>query len=293
MLQLVSLDPLHDVADVRKKFEEDAESAFLDLQKWVLPKLKVSSASAVVKTSGGDSSSTRRERVSLPEFKGDVKASPFLKFPVWLSQWEKMIGDYEEKWWTRLLERHLDEAALTKIVGFEENYAEAMKQLKAYYGDPSKVVECVMREVKKPSSISDGDFKALVSYSDVLVTNFTRLKSIGLEHEMSNTSAMFSILQKFPTSVGEKWQESLASKTGEEKAKPFPVFIEWMKTKKEIWEKMAICDADKSGAGGGGSGGRSYFAADPEQRRCHSCNEVGHIQRNCPKKDGNRNQPTK
>ena len=76
-----------------------------------------------------------------------------------------------------------------------------------------------MREVKKPSSIS------LVSFSNVLVTNFTRLKSIGLEHEMSNVSAMFSILQKFPSSFGEKWQESLAAKTSEEKAKSFPALI--------------------------------------------------------------------
>ena len=44
-----------------------------------------------------------------------------------------MIGDYEGKWWTRLLKCALDVVALTKIVGFEENYAEAMKQLKPYY----------------------------------------------------------------------------------------------------------------------------------------------------------------
>ena len=115
-----------------------------------------------------------------------------------------MIGDYEEKWWSRLLGSNLDEAALAKIVGYEDNYGEAMKQLKAYYGDPLKVVECVMREVKKPSAISDGDFRALISYSDVLVTNFARLKNLGLEHEMSNTSEMYSILQKFRTSVGKK-----------------------------------------------------------------------------------------
>ena len=64
-LQWVSLDPLGDVTDV-KKFEDNAETAFLDLQSWVLPKLKVSSAS-LVKTSGGDSSSTRKERVKLSE----------------------------------------------------------------------------------------------------------------------------------------------------------------------------------------------------------------------------------
>ena len=280
------------MADVKKKFEESANVEFLNLQKWVLPKLKVSGSSDV-KTSGGKSlpSTTKRESVSLPEFKGDMKASPFLKFPIWLNQWEKMIGDYEEKWWTRLLERHLDESAL--IVGLENNYAEAMVQLKAFYGDPTKVVECIMREVKRPRSISDGDFKALVSHGDVLITNFTRLKSIDLEHEMSNTSAMYSILQKFPTSVGENWQEYLASSTVEDKAKPFPVFIEWLKTKKEIWEKMAMCNAESSG----GSSRGSFFASTPgDQKKCYNCDEVGHWKSDCPnsrKKNNNNDQSRK
>ena len=72
---------------------------------------------------------------------------------------------------------------------------------------------------------------------------------------MSNTSAMFSLLRKLPTSVGEKWRECLASRTEGEKAKPFPVFIDWMKIKKEIWEKIAMCDPERSS----GDSGSFYF----------------------------------
>ena len=132
-----------------------------------------------------------------------------------------------------------------------------------------------MREVKKPNAIAEGDFRALISYSDVLVTNFTRLKNLGLEHEMSNTSAMYSILQKFPTSVNERWQECLALKSTLEKTKPFPVFIDWMKTKKEIWGNMVMCNAEKSGAG---CGRKVFFSATPEEKS-HSCVELGHIKR--------------
>ena len=201
LLEVVSSNQdAEDLTDLKAKFKDDAEVTYLELQKWILPQLK-----AVVKTSGGGaSSSTKREPISLPEFKGDPVDQPFLKFPVWLKQWEKLIGEYDEKFWSRLLCEKLDDAASEKIVGLEDKYSEAMEYLKAFYGDPCRVVECVMQEVKGPGVMADGDYQSLVAYSDTLARNFIRLENIGLEHEMSNTSAMSSILQKLPRSVGEK-----------------------------------------------------------------------------------------
>ena len=207
LLEVVSSNQdAEDLTDLKSRFKDEAEVTYLELQKWILPQLK-----AVVKTSGGGSSnSTKREAISLPEFKGDPEDQPFLKFPVWLKQWEKLIGDYDEKFWSRLLCEKLDDAACEKIVGLEDKYGEAMEYLKAFYGDPCRVVECVMQEVKGPGVIADGDYDSLVAYSDTLARNFIRLENIGLEHEMSNTSVMSSILQKLPRSVEEKWQEHLA-----------------------------------------------------------------------------------
>ena len=281
-----------DLTELKTKFKDKAEDAYLTQQKWILPQLK-----SVVKTSGGAvggavSRTTRREAISLPEFKGDPEEQPFLKFPVWLSQWEKLIGEYDEKFWSRLLSEKLDDAGKEKIVGFEDKYPEAMMHLKSYYGDPCRVVECVMQEVKSPGVIADGDYHTLVAYSDTLSRNFTRLENIGLEHEMSNTSAMSSILQKLPMSVGEKWQEHLALKSSAEKLKPFPVFIEWMKLKKEIWEKMALCNSGNSS--GGSIGGRLYYAGGggggADKKECHHCRQVGHIKRNCPLLSQNQNK---
>ena len=62
-----------------------------------------------------------------------------------------------------------------------------------------------MKEVMSQPTINDGDYKILVSYSLILENNFNRLKSMDLEHEMSNTSAMSSIVRKFPRFTAEKW----------------------------------------------------------------------------------------
>ena len=66
------------------------------------------------------------------------------------------------------------------------------------------------------------------------------------EHEMSNSTTMASILRKFPRSVGKKWHGHSCLKTGEEKAKPFPILIEWLISRKEIWEGMATTDQVRS-----------------------------------------------
>ena len=47
----------------------------------------------------------------------------------------------------RLLYERVDVAAREKSCGFDRNYEEAMKRLENYYGNPVKVVRCVMEEV--------------------------------------------------------------------------------------------------------------------------------------------------
>ena len=112
-----------DLTTLKTKFTDEAEKSHLDLQKWILPQLKT-----VVKASGdGSSYTTKRGPISLPEFKGDPNVQPFLKFLVWLSQWEKLIKEYDEKFWSRLLSEKLDAAASENIVGFEDQYKQAME----------------------------------------------------------------------------------------------------------------------------------------------------------------------
>ena len=81
-------------------------------------------------------SSTKKEPVRLPSFEGALKSSPFLKFPVWIERWEKLINQYDEVWRPSILLDHLDDAAREKFVGYESNYTEAMKRLRKFYGDP-------------------------------------------------------------------------------------------------------------------------------------------------------------
>ena len=79
-------------------------------------------------TSGGDSgrSSTKKEAVKLPYFKGDEKCNPFLYFPVWRKQWQVLIEEYHHKWRSALLWDHIDDAARNRYVGWETDNEQAM-----------------------------------------------------------------------------------------------------------------------------------------------------------------------
>ena len=281
---MVGIDGDLDATDITGEFDKDVDEVFNAAKTVVLSDLKDAPL-----TSGGAASSpstsvghslVRREPVSLPKFEGDEKKTSFLDFPVWKEQWDLQIKDYDEHFRIGMLKNHIDEAAKQKIIGYENNYVEAMKRLSKYYGDNTKIVSCVMRDVMSPKEIGEAEYVNLLSYSVVLENNYNRLKVMGYEHEMSNSTAMASILRKFPRSVGERWHEHLSSKTPAEKAKPFPILIEWLISRKEVWEGMATTDQGRS---------RNVNSHYQRTLSCYECGEEGHRAKECPSKKNNRN----
>ena len=279
--QLVSADQSVDAVDSEesKTAFGEVEGTFTDFQNWVLPQLKDPTT-----TSGGSSSSissAKKEAVRLPKFEGAEKSSPFLHFPTWKSQWEKMIEEYPLKWRSQVLLEHLDETAKSKFIGFETDYDEAMKRLVSFYGDRLKVVAAVQRQMGATRQIVQGDYEGLLQFSVLIENSYTRLKNIDAEHELSNSQSMVAILKKFPRDVTERWSEHLSVKTADEKLRPFPVFVEWLRSRKETWDLMVATEGKKTKKDGGGN---FFGETEKKDRTCFSCGEVGHISRHCPKK---------
>ena len=144
-----------------------------------------------------------------------------------------------------------------------------------------------MKEVQAPSVIREGDYQGLISFTVLLENNFNRLKSMSLEHEISNTTTMSSILQKFPLSIGEKWAEHLITLDNNIQCSPFPSFIKWLITQKQIWERVQAVSGSK-----GGKSSSTYFSdySNPSSVTssitCFRCGETGHTKRFCPKNKG-------
>ena len=177
LVTLGSIDPRQDLKECQDKFLADAEQPFSALQKWFMSELKDSSEEPERSKSSSSSSisSTKKEPVQLPSFKGDEKSSPFLNYPFWRTQWETHIASYEDIYRAGLLWEKLDDVARSHLDGWQSDYKKSLSRLDAYYGDRMKVISCVMKEVNSQPVIEDGDYKSLLQYSHVLERNYTRL----------------------------------------------------------------------------------------------------------------------
>ena len=280
--KLLSLDPAlrENDADLAKKMEE-MDDAYHGAQKEVLESLKDSPAP----TSGGShssssssSSTVRKEPVYLPKFEGDPTSSPYLKFPVWKTCWDKVIAGYPEDFRAVMLHANVDDFAKSKYIGYEHDYEACMERLVKFFGDSVKIVSCVVEEVMSQADICEGDYKSLLQYSVTLESNFNRLVAMSFEHEMSNTSSMTAIMKKFPRSIAERWHEHLSSRPSAEKVKPFPILISWLTSRKETWESMSVMEVDSREAF------CNYTQGGDFQKRCYNCGNEGHLKFNCPDK---------
>ena len=186
---MAGIDPTLDMSAIQTTFTNDVEGVYLESQKWILGEIKDISITSGGNDSSSKSSSTKKEAVKLPFFKGAEEADPFLQYPIWKASWDKLIAEYDQNWRDTLLRDHIDFVALDKFPGYEHDYDEAMKRLDSFYADPVKVVSRIVGEVNNQSPVPEGNYHLLVKFSDVLSRNYTRLSNLGLDHELSNTSA--------------------------------------------------------------------------------------------------------
>ena len=292
--EFLNLDPAVDHKALRDSFKTKVADEFDRCKMIGLRYLKDVPAPATESTSrdGGGTgavrlpgySATKRETVMLPAFSGDEKTA-FLQYPIWKKQWSSHISEYEVKYRATMLLNHLDAKAKEQIVGFENEYEQAMDKLEKYYNDAKKIIKACLDEIRSQPNITAFDYKALVNYKKILVNNYTRLKACGLDHEMSNTAAMGVLVRKFPLQEAVKWQEFLAEQTKECQAKPFPSFMLWLEKAGSSWELLASSGTGVKGKGGSAQVHHSFYGDETDSKQdksCFKCGQSGHWKRNCP-----------
>ena len=134
------------------------------------------------------------------------------------------------------LRQSLSGDALKHIAGCEDNYDKMMARLNRHYGDPRKLVDLVISELKAIKQLSDGDYTGFIEMVYVTETCYLDLKKLNLESEMNSTSIVSLIERVLPPTQKREWV--LIAGATDDKSTLFPTLLQYLLRERNALEYM-------------------------------------------------------
>lgn len=134
------------------------------------------------------------------------------------------------------LKQCLGGEALKSIAGCENDYEAMFKRLDEQFGDPRKIVDVVIGDLKTIKTINDGDNKGFVKMVGKVEQCWLDLKRVNLESEM-NTAHVVSMIEKtLPTLQKREWVMKASAVSGTDQL--FPDLLKFLLKEKQTLEYM-------------------------------------------------------
>ena len=114
-----------------------------------------------------------------------------------------MVTDYGEDPYA--LRSCLSGSALDTVRGAEDDFQEMFRRLDNAYGDPRKIVDAVINDVKSLKPIADGESKRFIAMVDTVERSWLDLQRMGLAGEMDTVSMVSMIERLLPTTQKREW----------------------------------------------------------------------------------------
>ena len=154
-------------------------------------------------------------------------------------------------------------------------------RLDEVYGDPSKVVDAVMQELKRMEPVQEDDHRALLFLIDNIEWAYADLHRLNMEKEICNSHAVSLIEEKLPRDVKMDWSKKLNKSRNEGiLCNKFPHLLEFLKEHRRIIE---YADSSIRQLVNEESGAVSY-AGDEKGKKVGSClihNVDSHSTKSC------------
>ena len=153
------------------------------------------------------SSSLQLEKIKLPRFEGEIRAYPQFK-----RDFEKQIMPHlQSDDASYVLRSCLGSDPATTVKSIDDDISEMWKRLDEKYGDPTKVTDIIIDEIRRTRIIREGEEKRFVKFVEIVEDGYRDLKRLGLESEITTTSSVSIIEKKLPTDIRRKWAEIVSA----------------------------------------------------------------------------------
>ena len=153
------------------------------------------------------SSSLQLQKIKLPRFEGEIRAYPQFK-----RDFEKQIMPHlQSDDASYVLRSCLGSDPATTVESIDDDISEMWKRLDEKYGDPTKVTDIIIDEIRRTRIIREGEEKRFVEFVEIVEDGYRDLKRLGLESEITTTSSVSIIEKKLPTDIRRKWAEIVSA----------------------------------------------------------------------------------
>ncbi|XP_068223879.1 uncharacterized protein [Palaemon carinicauda] len=139
------------------------------------------------------------KRLDPPEFSGDMR-----NYGTFKRDYMRLIVPFHGQD-AYALKKCLSGEALTCVEGVEDEFEEMFRRLDDKYGNPCKLTEAIVSELKSLKPLNDGDSKRLVYMIKAVERAWLDMRKIGLESEMKTTSIVTLVERLLPPTLKRNW----------------------------------------------------------------------------------------
>ena len=182
----------------------EGDDAIKDAENYILTceRRKVQLSALVVqrkKCPDNSSSTVKVKSLPPPQFSGDIR-----NYGTFKSDFERLIRTkYGDDPYA--LVNSLQGDALECVRGVEDNFVKMFERLDHRFGNPCRVTESIIKDLKELKPIIEGDTKRFIKAVNVIERAYLDMAKIGLQNEMNTTSTVTLVESILPRNLKHDW----------------------------------------------------------------------------------------
>ena len=194
---------------------------------------KLSETTLCNSNSPGTANNVHLEKIKRPHFEGDIREYPQFKRDFQtqvMPGLTKLTAPYT-------LRTCLDKEALAQVKSVDDDIEEMWARLDEKFGDPGKVTDVMINDIKRFKVIREGESKKFVEFVDMIEDSYRDLKRLGIEKEITTTSSVSTIESKLPPDHRKEWARLVSlRKSTVDKTDKFPSLLDFLLDQKRAIE---------------------------------------------------------